>query len=114
MRRSTCTPKLSVVSTPGFDTVDALLAAEPAGVTDSHPDDPTPLGKLWVKFTKERDLELHVRTGWIFGTEYVQLLDFVPSTGAYGNEVLIEARLLPDLAERFSSLARYRGGGEHR
>lgn len=92
-----------------LDSVDTLLAEESGGGTRSHPEGPTPLGKLWVKLRKERDLELHVRTGWVFGTEFVQLLDFVPSTGTYENELLIQARLLPDLADRFSSLVRYRG-----
>ncbi|MGH8992071.1 MAG: hypothetical protein ACRDZ7_11210 [Acidimicrobiia bacterium] len=92
-----------------FATADALLAEEAAGLAGPVPDGPTPLGKLWVRLAKERDLELHVRTGWRFRTEYVQLLDYVPSTGTYENEVLIEARLLPDLADRFSSLVRYRG-----
>ena len=56
---------------------------------DIDTDPPVPLGKLWVRFPKERDLELHVRTGWLFGTEFVQLLDFVPSRGEYENEILI-------------------------
>jgi hypothetical protein len=94
--------------------VDALLAdpvsssGSGGGVADdSHP--PVPLGKLWVRFRKERDLELHVRTGWVFGTEFVQLLDFVPSRGVYANEILIHAGLLSELTDRFSSLVRYRG-----
>lgn len=79
-----------------------------AGATDpSH--SPVPLGKLWVRFRKEHDLELHVRTGWVFGTEFVQLLDFVPSRGVYENEILIHAGLLSELTGWFSSLVRYRG-----
>jgi hypothetical protein len=91
---------------------EALLADPAAGPGDGAAGDtnqPVPLGKLWVRFRKERDLELHVRTGWLFGTEFVQLLDFVPSRGVYENEILIHAGLLSELTERFSSLVRYRG-----
>ena len=76
---------------------------------DDRSDPPVPLGKLWVRFRKEHDLELHVRTGWVFGTEFVQLLDFVPSRGVYENEILIHAGLLSELTGWFSSLVRYRG-----
>ena len=90
---------------------DALLT-EPATGAGGRPADeapPIPLAKLWVRFRKERDLELHVRTGWLFGTEFVQLLDFIPSRGIYENEILIQAGLLSELTERFSSLLRHRG-----
>ena len=97
---------------------EALLADPVAGSgggvagdtdTDTDTDPPVPLGKLWARFRKEHDLELQVRTGWVFGTEFVQLLDFVPSRGVYENEILIHAGLLSKLTERFSSLVRYRG-----
>ena len=90
---------------------DALLTErDPAsGVgTDGDAEPPVPLGKLWVRFRKERDLELHVRTGWLFGMEFVQLLDFVPSRGIYENEILIHAGLLSELTGCFSSLVRHR------
>ena len=94
---------------------DSLLAEEPhavppggAGVDDQSA--PVPLGKLWTRLRKERDLELHVRTGWIFGTEFVQLLDFVPSRGVYENEILIHAGLLSALTEWLKDLTRHRGG----
>jgi hypothetical protein len=90
---------------------DALLA-HPAAVPGDGPggdsDNPVPLGRLWARFRKERDLELLVFTGWLFGTEFVQLLDFVPSRGVYENEILIHAGLLSELTERFASLVRYR------
>ncbi|HEV7687738.1 MAG TPA: hypothetical protein VGQ80_14280, partial [Acidimicrobiia bacterium] len=78
---------------------EALLADPVAGSGGgaAGEDPPVPLGKLWVRFRKERDLELHVRTGWLFGTEFVQLLDFVPSRGVYENEILIHAGLLSEL-----------------
>ena len=92
--------------------VDALLTepvARPCGGPTADDAPPVPLGKLWVRFRKEHDLELHVRTGWVFGTEFVQLLDFVPSRGVYENEILIHAGLLSELTGWFSSLVRYRG-----
>ena len=42
-------------------------------------------------------------------TECVQLLDFVPSTDVYGNELLIHTGLLSELTERLSALVRHRG-----
>ena len=92
--------------------VEALLPdpdTAPGGGATGASNSPVPLGKLWVRFRKERDLELHVRTGWLFGAEFVQLLDFIPSRGVYDNEILIHAALLSELTERFSSLVRYRG-----
>ncbi|MDQ1499408.1 MAG: hypothetical protein QOI86_2748 [Actinomycetota bacterium] len=95
---------------------EALLAdpaagsgGEVAGDTD-HPDPAVPLGKLWVRLRKERDLELHVRTGWLFGTEFVQLLDYVPSTGRYETSVLVERALLGRLLEDLAALDRYAAG----
>ena len=91
---------------------EALLAdptADSGGEAAGATDPPVPLGKLWVRFPKERDLELHVRTGWLFGTEFVQLLDFVPSRGVYENEILIHAGLLSELTGSFSSLVHHRG-----
>jgi len=92
--------------------VDALLAEStihPATAPVPAAAPPVPVGKLWGRFRKERDLELHVRTGWVFGTEFVQLLDFVPSRGVYENEILIHAGLLSELTEWFSLVLRHRG-----
>ena len=71
---------------------------------------PELIGKLWGRLRKERDLELHVRVGWQFGTEYLQLLDFQPSTGTYENAVLVERRLLGRLLGKLTALHRYSGG----
>lgn len=95
-----------------FQAAEALLAdatADPGDDAATDTDPPVPLGKLWVRFSKEHDLELHVRTGWLFGTEFVQLLDFVPSRGVYENEMLIHAGLLSELTGSFSSLVHHRG-----
>ena len=91
---------------------DALLHDQAAGGGDTTSDtgDPVLLGKLWVRLVKERDLELHVRTGWIFGTEYVQLVDVVPSTGRHGQALLVEGRLLGLVIEHLGGLHRYISG----
>ena len=91
--------------------VDALLRDRAAGGgTTSDHDVPVLLGKLWVRLGKERDLELHVRTGWIFGTEYVQLVGVVPSTGCLGPAVLVERRLLGPVLEHLGGLHRHLSG----
>ena len=92
--------------------VDALLHDQAGGGGDiiSDTGEPVLLGKLWVRLVKERDLELHVRTGWIFGTEYVQLVDVVPSTGRHGQAVLVEGRLLGLVLEHLGGLHRYMSG----
>ena len=85
---------------------DAVLAA-PTPSDPAAEGEPTLIGKLWARFCKERDLELHVRVGWLFGTEYVQMLDYVPSTGRYESAVLVEAHLLGRLLESLHDLHRY-------
>ena len=85
-------------------------AAGDAAPSDPRSDPPVPLGKLWVRFRKERDLELHVRTGWLAGTEFVQLVDFVPSAGRYETSVLVERALLGRLLEDLAALDRYAAG----
>lgn len=92
---------------------DALLHEHAVECGDdgiSNAEEPVLLGKLWVRLVKERDLELHVRTGWIFGTEYVQLVDVVPSTGRRGRAVLVEGRLLGVVLEHLGGLHRYISG----
>ena len=91
------------------DARPAESATPSAGEAVGAAPPPVLVGKLWGRFRKEHDLELHVRTGWLFGTEFVQLLDFVPSTGVYGNELLTHTGLLSELTERFSALVRHRG-----
>ena len=93
-------------------TADAVLREHGADGdhNGSAGEKPVLLGKLWIRLTKERDLELHVRTGWIFGTEYVQLVDVVPSTGRPGQAVLLERRLLGEVLEYLGGLHRYLSG----
>ena len=91
--------------------LDAWLQASEALLADPVPPVPSvPLGKLWVRFRKEHDLELHVRTGWVFGTEFVQLLDYVPSAGRYETSVLVERALLGRLLEDLAALDRHAAG----
>ena len=90
--------------------VDALLPDYAGDGDPSGTEEPVLLERLWARLAKERDLELHVRTGWIFGTEYVQLVDVVPSTGRTGQAVLVEGRLLGLVLEHLGALHRYRRG----
>lgn len=95
--------------------VDDLLA-EDAGVphqprlSEEDHQQPDVIGKLWAKLHKERDLELHLRAGWLFGTEFVQLVDYQPSTGRYENAVMVDRRLLGRLLEKLLRLQHYSGG----
>jgi len=75
---------------------------------------PELIGKLWVRLHKERDLELHVRVGWLAGTEFVQLVDVVPSTGGYETSVMIERALLDRLLGELAALASYGATTAHR
>jgi hypothetical protein len=54
--------------------------------------------------------QLHVRTGRLFGAEFVQLLDFVPSAGRYETSVLVARTLLGRLLEHLGALDRYAAG----
>ena len=93
-------------------TADAVLRDHGAGGDHDafNGEEPVLLGKLWIRLAKERDVELHVRTGWIFGSEYVQLVDVVPSTGRPGQAVLLERRLLGEVLEYLGGLHRYLSG----
>lgn len=84
--------------------VDGSLPAAPVGAGE-----PELVGKLWVRLHKERDLELHVRVGWLAGTEFIQLVDFVPSIGRYETGVMLEGRLLDRLLDELRTLHRYGG-----
>ena len=92
--------------------VDAILAesSSPTPPLCSDIDQVEPLGKLWMKIPKERDLELHVRVGWILGTEFVALADFVPSTGRYEQQILVERRQFRPLLAELRRLYFYLGG----
>lgn len=98
-----------------LSSVDDLLADQAVAPDESlllrkeNDDPPQLIGKLWARLRKERDLELHVRVGWQFGVEYLQLLDFVPSTGRYETSVLIERHLLSPLLPELAAYHRYAG-----
>ena len=94
-------------------TADAALEEAdqlgPAPVSDS-PGAVEPLGKIWMKIRKERDLELHVRVGRILDTEYVALADYVPSTGQYEQQLLVDRRQLRAVLAELRRLYFYLGG----
>lgn len=84
--------------------VDALIPSP-----GDDPEEQVLVGKLWAKLAKERDLELHVRAGWLAGTEYVQLADYVPSTKEYEVVMFIETRLLRDVLRHLVNVNRFLG-----
>lgn len=84
--------------------VDELLAQHAAHAPAHEP--PALIGKLLARLRKELDLELHVRAGWLFGVEYLQLVDFEPSTGRYQNAVLLERSLVGPLLEEVANFRR--------
>ena len=69
------------------------------------------LHKLWATIWKSRDLQMQVRRGWVFDTEFVELLDVVPSTGVHESSIRIESRLLPDLIAQLVSLHGFLAAG---
>ena len=69
------------------------------------------LRKLWSTISKGRDLQMQVRRGWVFDTEFVELLDVVPSTGCHESSIQIESRLLPDLIAQLVSLHQFLSAG---
>lgn len=81
----------------------AVFGEELAGESDHRL-----VGKLWARVGTGRGSELHVRVGWLAGTEFVQLLDFVPSTGVYTTSVMLERRLLDHLLDELVSLGAFR------
>lgn len=55
--------------------------------------------KIRARIKKERDLETHVRTQFVAGTEFVELRDYVPSTKTYSRGVAFESHQLGDVIE---------------
>jgi hypothetical protein len=68
------------------------------------------LGKLWARFSTGRGSELHVRVGWLAGAEFVQILDYVPTTGNYETSVMVERRALDHLLDALAGLYRHSSG----
>lgn len=66
--------------------------------------------KLMGKFPKERDLECHVRIQHIFGTDFVEVRDFVPSTKTYSRGFMVDMKLLPRLNEELGKIEQERFG----
>lgn len=55
--------------------------------------------RLYARYKKGADLELHVKVTWINGLEFVNLRDYVPSTQEYGKGVLFPTHLLEYVLE---------------
>lgn len=55
--------------------------------------------KIRARIKKERDLETHVRTMFVAGTEFVELRDYVPSTKTYSRGVAFERHQLGNVIE---------------
>lgn len=91
-----------------FAEVDGLLATseipEDVQCRPSTSDDVLP--HLWASVPVERDLCLEIRRGFIFGTEFVQLAEYLPSAGAHADTVLVPAALFGDVVHQLVDLAR--------
>jgi site-specific recombinase XerC len=66
--------------------------------------------KLMARIPKERDLEAHVRIQHIFGDDFVEVRDFIPSTKTYSRGFLIDMKLLPRLNEELQRIEQERFG----
>lgn len=62
--------------------------------------------KVQAKISKAKDLETHITTQFAAGVEFVEIRDFVPSTGVYGRGIAFEKRHLPRIAEALLDLDR--------
>lgn len=65
--------------------------------------------KLYAKYRKGPDLELHIKVTWIDGLEFVNLRNYVPSTKEYGKGVLFPSHMLPWIVEELGELQRLIG-----
>ncbi len=74
-----------------------------------EPEQPPIIGRLYAKLPKERDLQLHIRAGWLFDVEFIVIGDYVPSRGDYGQRVLIARALLPEVTRELRRLSRFLG-----
>jgi hypothetical protein len=71
-------------------------------------------GKLWAKFAKESDLELHLRRATLLGTELLLVQDFVPSESRYQPGLIVERRHLHQLLSELVGLERFLAGRSSR
>ena len=80
---------------------DALLAEN-----NARNDDPL-VGRVWARLAKERNLHLHIRTGWLFGEHFVQLCDWNVRDQGYERIFFVRSDLLPELIGLLQEVARY-------
>lgn len=69
--------------------------------------------KLMARIPKERDLECHVRTQTVFGTEFIEIRDFIPSTKTYSRGFMMDMRLLSRLNEELAKIEAERFGQQY-
>lgn len=67
--------------------------------------------KVRARIKKERDLETHIRTQFVAGTEFVELRDYVPSTKTYSRGVSFESHLLRDVIDALDATNEVLGTG---
>lgn len=60
--------------------------------------------KVHAKIRKAKDLETHITTRFVAGHEFVEIRDYVPSTGVYSRGWTGEMRLLPQVLEALQDL----------
>jgi hypothetical protein len=102
-----------------LDTTDPLSTAAPTlhplaladALFGDDPEDQQPFrGKLWARFPTSGNYELHVRVGWLDGTEFVVIIDLCPATGRSTTGVMVEQRLLGRLVTELLALHRSAAG----
>lgn len=70
--------------------------------------------KVYATLTKGADLQLRVKVTWIDGLEFVNLRDYIPSTGEDGKGILFPLHMLPRVLEELAEVERQRGTGRGR
>lgn len=70
--------------------------------------------KIYAKFRKSPDLELHIKLTWIDGLEFVNLRNYVPSKKEYGKGVMFPSSMLGWVLEELQSLQTYTGTSSSR
>lgn len=61
--------------------------------------------RIYARYRKGADLELHVKVTWVNGLQFVNLRDYVPSTQEYGKGVLFPIDILPWVLESLQQVA---------
>lgn len=69
--------------------------------------------KFMAKIKKERDLECHVRLGRIFGDEYVEIHDYIPSEDVNLPGFVVNTKYLGQLTEVLEDISRQISWSRH-